>query len=94
MGKKQIILIKTVNDKTVVSPHSSSDQNLHKLFEGKNIYKLTPTEPVKREGKLKLEEIGSALKQMKNNECPGVDGFLAQFFKTFWDKLKYFVLRG
>ena len=74
--------------------HSPSDQNLHKLFEGKNIYKLTPTESMKLEGKLKLEEISNALKQMKNNKCPGVDGFPAEFFKTFWDKLKYFVLRA
>ena len=48
---------------------------------------------MKLESKLKLEEVGSALKQMKNNKCPGVAGFLEEFFKTFWDKLKYFVLR-
>ena len=30
---------------------------------------------------------------MKNNKCPGVNGFPAEFFKIFWDKLKYFVLR-
>ena len=60
---------------------------------GKNIYKLTPTESMKLEGKLKLKEISIALKQMKNSKCPGVNGFPAEFFKTFWDKLKYFVLR-
>ena len=49
---------------------------------------------MKLEGKLKLEEISSALKQMKNNKCPGVDGFPAEFFKISWDKLKYFVLHA
>ena len=57
------------------------------------MYKLTPIGSRKLESKLKLEEISGALKQMKNNKCPGVDGFLEEFFKTFWDKLKYFVLR-
>ena len=31
---------------------------------------------------------------MKNNKCPGIDGFPAEFFKVFWGKLKFFVLRG
>ena len=34
------------------------------------------------------------LKQMKNNKCPGVDGFPAEFFQIFWGHIKYFVLRG
>ena len=31
---------------------------------------------------------------MKNNKCPGIDGFQSEFFKVFWGKLKYFVLRA
>ena len=31
---------------------------------------------------------------MKNHKCPGIDGFPAEFFKVFWSKLKYFVLRA
>ena len=46
------------------------------------------------EGPLKLDEISLALKNMKNNKCPGIDGFPAEFFKFFWGQLKFFVLRA
>ena len=31
---------------------------------------------------------------MKNGKTPGIDGFPAEFFKVFWGKLKYFILRS
>ena len=31
---------------------------------------------------------------MKNNKTPGRDGFPPDFFKVFWQKLKFFVLRA
>ena len=31
---------------------------------------------------------------MKNDKCPGVDGFPAEFFKFFWEQLKDFILRA
>ena len=31
---------------------------------------------------------------MKNGKTPGIDGFPAEFYKVFWGKLKYFVLRS
>ena len=71
-----------------------SDQNLDKLFEGKKLNKLTLDESSKLEGKLTLEEITRAVKQMKNGKTPGVDGFPAEFFKIFWDRLKYFILHS
>ena len=45
------------------------------------------------DGELEMEELGQTLKQMKNGKCPGVAGFPAEFFKLFWGKLKYFILR-
>ena len=41
-----------------------------------------------------MEEISEALKQMKNGKSPGIDGFPAEFFKTFWRKIKYFILKA
>ena len=46
------------------------------------------------EGYLTINEISKALKAMKNQKCPGIDGFPAEFFKVFWAKLKFFVLRS
>ena len=36
------------------------------------------------------EEIDIALKQLKNNKSPGIDGYSAEFFKTFWPQLGFF----
>ena len=46
------------------------------------------------EGPLSIEEIGNSLKLMKNKKTPGIDGFPAEFFKVFWCKLKFFILRS
>ena len=43
------------------------------------------------EGPLTIIEIGTALKGMKHNKTPGLDGFPAEFYKMFWGKLKYLV---
>ena len=56
--------------------------------------KLSETEAEKLEGVLTVKEIGDALYKMKTNKTPGIDGFPAEFYKTFWLKLKYFVLRS
>ena len=54
--------------------------------------KLTPDEALNIEGPLTITEIGAALKGMKHNKTPGIDGFPAEFYKMFLGKLKYFVL--
>ena len=74
--------------------HYPSYQNLDKLFEGKKVNKLTLDEFSKLEGKLMLEEITRAVKQMKNGKTPGVDAFPAEFFNFFWNRLKYFILHS
>ena len=56
--------------------------------------KLTSEESNLLEGKLTLSELNTALKQMKNDKCPGIDGFPSEFFKLFWDTLKHFILHA
>ena len=68
------------------------DVNIHEMFRGNNICKLTESEALSLEGLLTIEEIGSASKKMKHNKTPGIDGFPAEFFKIFWRKLKVFLL--
>ena len=54
---------------------------------------MTPDEALNIEGPLTIKE-GSALKGMKYNKTPGIDGFHTEFYKMFWAKLKFFVLRA
>ena len=58
-----------------------------------NTPKLNDDESEKLEGLLTLSELTTALKNMKNNRSPGVDGFSCEFFKVFWKQLGSFVLR-
>ena len=39
------------------------------------------------EADLSLEELGIALKNMKNDTCPGLDGLSMNFYKFFWKEI-------
>ena len=54
--------------------------------------KLNFEETTALEGELKLCEISQALKNMKNDKSPGIDGFPAEFYKVFWGKLEFIIL--
>ena len=71
-----------------------TDTYLDSLLINYDTRKLTDLESDALEGELKLDEISLALKNMKNNKTPGIDGFPAEFFKVFWNQLKYFVHRA
>ena len=73
---------------------SLDSDDLESIIVKANFRKLNHLESASLEGELKLEELSQVLLKMKNNKCPGVDGFPAEFFKVFWGKLKYFVLRA
>ena len=60
------------------------DVNLHETFRGDNICKLTESEALLLEGLVTIEEIGNALKKMKQNKNPWVlIDFQPNFFKFF-----------
>lgn len=46
------------------------------------------------EGRITWQELAMALKSMKNEKSPGIDGFTAEFFKYFWRDLGQYVLRS
>ena len=46
------------------------------------------------EGEISMEELIKALNETKNNKSPGSDGYPIEFYKFFWDKLGWFLLRA
>lgn len=44
------------------------------------------------DGKLTIEECTSAINMMKLNKSPGLDGLTVEFYQTFWDKTKFFLV--
>ena len=68
-----------------------TDINLENLTGGIPIRKLTKIESAYLEKPLTVSELGAALKEMKNNKTPGVDGFPAELFKVFWKDLKFWI---
>ena len=68
--------------------------DLETMLEKTDIAKLSRKEATALEGPLTIDELGIALKKMKNNKTPGIDGFPSEFFKVFWVKLKYLVLNA
>ena len=54
--------------------------DLDNILGTENVRKLTEMEANLSEGQLTIEEIGQALKQMKNHKSPQIDGFPAEFF--------------
>ena len=70
------------------------DCNINDLQSLSGFKNLSENDANSLEGYLTINEISKALKAMKNQKCPGIDGFPAEFFKVFWAKLKFFVLRS
>ena len=65
-------------------------ENLYKL----KTPKLTESQKIQINGLLTEKELANALKKMKHNKTPGIDGFPAEFFKMFWAYLKAIITRA
>ena len=79
--------------------YSSRDQSLNQVdledeLKQYTIPKLNLSESNSLEGQITIDEAAQALKSMKNNRSPGSDGFGADFFKAFWGRLGYFIVRA
>ena len=62
--------------------------NLQKLFYNIKINKVPDSS---LENTIDVDELGKALKSMRNNKSPGIDGIKAEFLKVFWRQLKTFI---
>ena len=61
---------------------------------GENKNKLSNQTAEKLEGEISYSELLRALKNMKNDKSPGLDGFTVEFFKKIWIDLGNFILRS
>ena len=61
---------------------------------GKNDKKLSDKESQELEGEISYSELTFALKNMKNDNSPGLDGFTVEFFKFFWIDIGCFILKS
>ena len=61
---------------------------------GDNDKKLSDKESQDLEGEILYSELAFALKNMKNNKSPGLDGFTVEFFKFFWVDIGHYILNS
>jgi hypothetical protein len=45
------------------------------------------------DGEITVTECSDAVNEMKLNKSSGLDGLSVEFYRTFWDKLKYFLIK-
>ena len=63
----------------------TDEENLEDLFTTKR--KLAMLESEALNGPITITELGSIVKNMKNNKTPGVDSFPADFIKVFLERV-------
>ena len=68
--------------------------DLNELLYAYHVSKLDNLQSESIDGPLTYTEIHMALKQMKNNKTPGIDGLPAEFFKVFWKQLGMLILKA
>ena len=56
----------------------------------KNLTKFSSSESDSLEGEISLHELSEALKNMKNEKSPGMDGFYCRFILIFLNRFKNF----
>ena len=72
----------------------TNEINLELILNYPDIPKLSPQMSSLLEGPLSVDEVYSTLKLMKNNKSPGQDGFTVEFYRYFWEDIKYFLVKS
>jgi exonuclease III len=75
-------------------PKDNDNEEDKEGFLNENTPRLKEDEVNLCEQNINMEEIGLALKDLKNGKSPGTDGFTADFYKFFWNKIKVLVLNS
>ena len=68
--------------------------NLNTFLNGRWINELNENQKQSCEGNITLDEIKIAIKEMKHDKSPGIDGFPVEFYKVFWKDLGQFLVRS
>jgi hypothetical protein len=76
------------------TPEQENEINLPNTFNDENTPKLNEIDKQMCENNISLDEIGIALKELKNGKSPGNDGFTTDFYKFFWKKIRKEVLNS
>ena len=74
--------------------HTNIDDTPLRDVLGENANKLSDEKSASLEGESSYTEIANALKNMKNNKSPGLDGFTIEFFIFFWVDIGTLILRS
>ena len=87
---QHLILSELVNFcETLYNDNSdNSDTQSYKFDETLSFPNLNEEEKTERDKPITESECSKAISQLANNKSPGLDGFSAEFYKTFWQDLK------
>lgn len=73
--------------------NKSPDEMVEYISNTNTKHKLTKDESRNCDGYITLEELTSAVNNIKPNKSPGMDGLSANFYKTFWNELGPMLLK-
>ena len=82
-------------EKLYTAPMKQNDANLDELFiSNEKIKILTNEDRQICDAPISIKECGRALKLLKNNKSAGCDRFPAEFYKFFWNKINFFLIKS
>jgi hypothetical protein len=97
-GKQDILNYENDFDKQLYTePKTCNETNreeLLALFNTNNIPKISLQDKNLCDTNIMMEEVGKALKELKNGKSPGTDGFTPDFYKKNWSEIQELVFRS
>ena len=73
---------------------ANNREEIKQFFLNEDTPKISEENKTLCDSDISLEEIGRALKELKNGKSPGSDGFPPDFYKFFWSDLKVLVFES